>query len=103
MARKKLIAGNWKMYKTPEQTTAFFDEFLPLVANHERDEIAICAPFVDLHAAVEAATGSNVAIGAQNMHWVNEGAFTGEISAPMLLSVGVKLKLSPQLTDTWLK
>jgi triosephosphate isomerase len=89
MSRKKLIAGNWKMYKTPEQTTAFFEEFLPLVAGHERDDIAVCVPFVDLQTAVAIAAGSNVAIGAQNMHWANEGAFTGEISAPMLLSVGV--------------
>ena len=89
MSRKKLIAANWKMYKTPEQTTAFFNEFLPLVAGHERDDIAVCAPYIDLHAAVAAAAGSNVAIGAQNMHWVNEGAFTGEISPVMLLSVGV--------------
>jgi triosephosphate isomerase len=89
MARRKLIAANWKMYKTPEQTTAFFNEFLPLVAGHERDDIAVCVPFVDLQTAVAAAAGSNVAVGAQNMHWVKEGAFTGEISAPMLLSVGV--------------
>jgi triosephosphate isomerase len=88
MARKKLIAGNWKMYKTPEETTAFFEEFLPLVSKHERDDIAVCVPFVDLQAAVAAAATSNVAIGAQNMHWMNEGAFTGEISAAMLLSVG---------------
>ncbi len=89
MSRKKLIAANWKMYKTPEQTTAFFQEFLPLVAAHGRDDIVVCAPFVDLHAAVAAAAGSNVAVGAQNMHWANEGAFTGEISATMLLSLGV--------------
>jgi triosephosphate isomerase len=89
MSRKKLIAANWKMYKTPEQTTAFFQEFLPLVATHDRDDIAVCTPFVDLQAAVAAAAGSNVAIGAQNMHWANEGAFTGEISAAMLLSLGV--------------
>lgn len=88
MSRKKLIAGNWKMYKTPEQTATYFEEFLPFVAEHERDEIAVCVPFIDLHTAVSAAAGSNVAIGAQNMHWVNEGAFTGEISAAMLLSVG---------------
>src|SRR6516165_6867408 len=84
MPRKKLIAANWKMYKTPEQTSAFFREFLPLVAGHTRDEIAVCAPFVDLHNAVAAARGSNVLVGAQNMHWEKEGAFTGEISAPML-------------------
>jgi len=89
MSRKKLIAANWKMYKTPEQTAAFFQEFLPLVASHDRDEIAVFAPFIDLHTAIAAAAGSNVAVGAQNMHWAKEGAFTGEVSAPMLLSIGV--------------
>jgi triosephosphate isomerase len=89
MPRKKLIAANWKMYKTPEQTSAFFQEFLPLVADHTRDEIVICAPFVDLQTAVAAAAGSNVFVGAQNMHWEKEGAFTGEISAPMLNAIGV--------------
>ena len=89
MTRKKLIAANWKMYKTPEQTSAFFQEFLPLVAGHDRDEIVVCTPYVDLHTAVDAAKGSNVFVGAQNMHWEKEGAFTGEISAPMLNSIGV--------------
>jgi triosephosphate isomerase len=89
MPRKKLIAANWKMYKTPEQTTEFFTEFLPLVADHDRDEIVVCTPYIDLHTAVAAAAGSNVAIGAQNMHWEKEGAFTGEISAPMLNAIGV--------------
>jgi len=89
MARRKLIAANWKMYKTPEETTAYFNEFLPLVAGHDRDDIAVCVPFVDLQTAVAAVAGSNVAVGAQNVHWANEGAFTGEISPPMLLSVGV--------------
>ncbi len=89
MPRKKLIAANWKMYKTPEQTTAFFEEFLPLVATHDRDDIAVCVPYIDLQIAVSSAAGSNVAIGAQNMHWAKEGAFTGEISAGMLLSLGV--------------
>jgi triosephosphate isomerase len=87
--RKKLIAANWKMYKTPDETSAFFREFLPLVAGHTRDEIVVCAPFVDLYAAVEAARGSNVGIGAQNMHWEPEGAFTGEISAGMLNAIQV--------------
>ncbi len=87
--RKKLIAANWKMYKTPEQTAAFFREFLPLVAGHSRDEIVVCPPFVDLQTAVEAASGSNVAVGAQNMHWEKEGAFTGEISAGMLTAIQV--------------
>jgi triosephosphate isomerase len=87
--RKKLIAANWKMYKTPEETAAFFSEFLPLVAGHDRDEMAVCPPFIDLQTAVKAAGGSNVAIGAQNMHWEMEGAFTGEISAGMLTSIQV--------------
>jgi triosephosphate isomerase len=89
MPRKKLIAANWKMYKTPKQTLEFFEQFLPLVAGHQRDEIAVCVPYVDLDAAIAAAVGSNVAVGTQNMHWTKEGAFTGEISAPMLLAVGV--------------
>src|ERR1035437_466352 len=89
MTRKKLIAANWKMYKTPEQTIAFFSEFLPMVTGHSRDEIVVCPPFLDLHAAVEAARGSNVAIGAQNMHWAKEGAFTGEVSHVMLTAIQV--------------
>jgi len=89
MTRKKLIAANWKMYKTPEKAAEFFQQFLPLVAEHDRDEIAVCVPYLDLDAAVAAAAGSHVAVGAQNMHWAKEGAFTGEISAPMLLAVGV--------------
>jgi triosephosphate isomerase len=86
--RTKLIAANWKMFKTPEQTTQFFRDFLPLVSGHDRDEIAVCPPFVCLPAAVEAAKGSNIAIGGQNMYWEKEGAFTGEISTGMLLAVG---------------
>ncbi|MDP9267845.1 MAG: triose-phosphate isomerase [Acidobacteriota bacterium] len=88
MPRKKLIAANWKMYKTPEQAQAFLRDLLPLVAGHARDEIAVCPPFVDLAAAVAAAKGSNVAIGAQDMFWEKEGAFTGEISAGMLTAAG---------------
>jgi triosephosphate isomerase len=86
--RKRLLAANWKMYKTPEQTRDFFLRFAPLVAGHDRDEIVICPPFVNLPAAVESAKGSNLAVGAQNLHWEKEGAYTGEISAGMLLSVG---------------
>jgi len=88
MQRKKIIAANWKMYKTPEETRAFFTVFLPLVRDHDRDEIVVCAPCPDLEAALESARGTNVAIGAQNVHWEKEGAFTGEISAPMLLALG---------------
>jgi triosephosphate isomerase len=86
--RKKLMAANWKMYKTPDQTRDFFRDFLPLVKKHDRDEIAVCPPFVNVPAAVEAARGSNVAVGAQNMYWEKEGAFTGEISTGMLLAIG---------------
>src|SRR5690349_18248573 len=86
--RKKLIAANWKMYKTPEQTGEFFRAFLPLVSGHGRDEIVVCPPFIDLPAAVQAANGSQVAIGGQNLHWEKEGAFTGETSAEMLLAIG---------------
>ncbi|HTA21932.1 MAG TPA: triose-phosphate isomerase [Terriglobales bacterium] len=89
MPRIKLIAGNWKMYKTPDQTRDFFHAFLPLVANHDRDQIVICPSFVDLQAAIESAKGSNVAIGSQNIHWADEGAFTGETSPLVLQAIGV--------------
>jgi len=84
-----MMAANWKMYKTPDQTKDFFQAFLPEVAGHTRDEIVICPPYIDLGMAVEAAQNSNVAVGSQNVHWKNEGAFTGEISASMLLALGV--------------
>jgi len=89
MARTKLIAANWKMYKTPDQTREFFRDFLPHASGHSRDDIVVCPPCVDLAVAVEATKGSKVAIGSQNVHWKGEGAFTGEISAPMLLALGV--------------
>ena len=88
--RTKVMAANWKMYKTPDQTREFFRDFLPLVAGHARDEIVVCPPYIDLADAMEAVEGSSVAIGAQNVHWKEEGAFTGEISAAMLLALGVK-------------
>jgi len=88
MTRKKLMAANWKMYKTPEDTRAYFREFLPMVADHARDEIAVCTPCLDLEAAVAATRDSNVAIGAQNMYWGKEGAFTGEVCPSMLTAVG---------------
>jgi triosephosphate isomerase (TIM) len=88
MTRKKLIAANWKMYKTPEQTSAFFRDFLPMVSGHDRDDIVVCPPFVDLPAAVEAVQGSKVAVGGQDVHWEKEGAYTGEISNGMLLALG---------------
>jgi triosephosphate isomerase len=86
--RKKLIVANWKMYKTPDQTREFFHNFLPLVANHPRDEIVVCPPYIDLCAAVEVVKESSVAIGAQNLYWEKEGAYTGEVCPGMLLAVG---------------
>jgi triosephosphate isomerase (TIM) len=88
MPRKKLIAANWKMYKNPAQTEEFFRAFLPLVFEHHRDEIVICPPYVDIHSAIEAARGSQISIGAQDVYWKDEGAVTGEISSPMLVAVG---------------
>ena len=87
--RTKVIAANWKMYKTPDQTHAFFREFLPLASGHHRDEIVVCPSFLNLGAAIKETKDSAVAIGAQNVHWKEEGAFTGETSAPQLLAFGV--------------
>jgi len=86
--RKKLIAANWKMFKTPAETRDFFRDFLPLVQGHDRDEIVVCPTYLALDAAVTAAKGSNIAIGAQDVYWEKEGAFTGEICASMLAAVG---------------
>jgi triosephosphate isomerase (TIM) len=88
MPRKPLIAANWKMYKTPAQAQEFFKGFLSLVANHSRDEIVICPSFTSISVAIAAATGSGVAIGAQNMHFADEGAYTGETSPLMLKAIG---------------
>ena len=84
------MAGNWKMYKTAAETTAFFEKFRPLVARSEHCDIVICPPFPNLPAAVEAARGSRVEIGGQHLYWAKEGAYTGEVSGPMLVAVGCK-------------
>ena len=84
------MAGNWKMYKTPFETVAFFEKFRPLVPDASHAEIVICPPFVDLPAAVQAAQGTHIQIGGQNLHWVKQGAITGEVSAGMLCAVGCK-------------
>ena len=86
--RTPLLAGNWKMYKTPAETTAFFEKFLPLVANSTHADILICPPYVDIAAAVAATAGSRVAIGAQNCEYRKEGAYTGEVSPTMLKAAG---------------
>jgi triosephosphate isomerase len=87
--RTKMMAANWKMNKTPDEAGEYFREFLPLVAGHTRDEIVVCPPYTDVAVAIEAVRGTNVAIGVQNVHWKADGAYTGEISAPMLLCLGV--------------
>jgi triosephosphate isomerase len=84
------MAANWKMYKTPSETAAFFDKFKPLVANSTHCEIVICPPFVDLPAAIDACRGTHIQIGGQNLFWAKEGAYTGEISADMLKAAGSK-------------
>jgi triosephosphate isomerase (TIM) len=88
MPRKKVMAANWKMHKNPTQTLAFFQEFLPMVAGHTRDEIVVCPPYIDLYVAIAQAKGSEVAVGAQDLHWEKEGAYTGEICPGMLLDIG---------------
>ncbi len=88
MPRKSLIAANWKMYKTPAEAKAFTDAFLSLVAGHDRDEIALFPSVTSLATVVAAVAGSNVSAGLQNMHFAEEGAYTGETSASMLLAVG---------------
>jgi len=88
--RRRVIAGNWKMYKTQADTRAFFSAFLPMVSGARRCDIVIAPPFTAIAAAVESAGGSNVAIGAQNVFWEKEGAFTGEVAAPMLVEAGCR-------------
>ncbi len=88
MPRKPLIVANWKMYKTPAQAQEFMKNFLPLVANHDRDEIVVCPSFTSISVVIAAVTGSGVAIGAQNMHFADEGAYTGETSPLMLKAIG---------------
>jgi triosephosphate isomerase len=84
------MAGNWKMYKTPAETLAFFDEFLPLVSGADHCRIVICPPFVNLAAAVQATAQSAVEIGGQDLYWEREGAYTGEVSGEMLAAVGCR-------------
>ncbi|MBP5618564.1 MAG: triose-phosphate isomerase [Clostridia bacterium] len=87
--RKAVIAGNWKMNKTPAEAAELITAMKPLVAD-AGCEVVLCVPFIDIPAALEAAKGSNIAIGAENCHWEHSGAFTGEISADMLVAAGVK-------------
>ena len=86
--RKAVIAGNWKMNKTPAEAKELLEGILPLVKDADCDVVA-CVPFVDLSVALETTAGSNVKIGAENCHWEASGAYTGEISAPMLAAMEV--------------
>ena len=84
------MAGNWKMYKTATETRAFFEKFRPLVEQSTHCETVICPTFPNLAVAVDATQGSRIEIGGQNLYWAKEGAFTGEVSGPMLVAVGAK-------------
>ena len=89
MARKKIIAGNWKMNMTPSEAVALVNELKPLVVNDEVD-VVFCVPAIDIIPAMEAAKGTNIQIGAENMYFEEKGAYTGEISPTMLNDAGVK-------------
>ena len=89
MARKKIIAGNWKMNMTPSEAVKLVETLKPLVNNEEVD-VVFCVPAIDIIPAMEAAKGTNIQIGAENMYFEEKGAFTGEISPNMLVDAGVK-------------
>ena len=88
--RRTVIAGNWKMNFTPDEATAFINEIKPMVAGKDNCDIIFCAPYVTIAAAMKAAEGSNIKIGAENVHFKASGAYTGEISAEMLVEAGVE-------------
>src|SRR5580698_1113751 len=85
--RKPLMAANWKMYKTAAETASFFETFLPMAAGPSDTDIVVCPPFVNLAGAVEATRSTRIEIGAQDVFWLKEGAYTGEVSAPMLAAI----------------
>ena len=87
--RKKVIAGNWKMNMLPNEAIAFIEEFTPLVKDSE-NEVVLCVPYTDLFYSLLTAQNTNIKIGAQNMHWKESGAYTGEITPKMLKSIGVE-------------
>lgn len=89
MSRRKIVAGNWKMNMTPTEAVKLIDTLKPLVASDDVD-VVFCVPAIDIIPAVEAVKGTNIAIGAENLYFEDKGAFTGEISADMLLDAGVK-------------
>ena len=88
--RKTVIAGNWKMNMTPAETKKFITELAPMVEGMDKCDIVLCVPYVDIATAVEAAKGTNIHIGAENVHFAESGAYTGEISARMLCEIGAE-------------
>ncbi|MGH7247873.1 MAG: triose-phosphate isomerase [Pseudomonadota bacterium] len=88
--RRPVMAGNWKMFKTAGETVTFFEKFRPLVEKTEHCEIVICPPFVNLPVAARAAEETRIDVGAQNLFWAKEGAYTGEVSGPMLKAAGAR-------------
>ncbi len=88
--RKPMMAGNWKMYKNRDEARALAQEIVALVGAEEAVDIVLCAPFVDLCAVAKMTDGSKVSAGAQDVMWIDEGAYTGEVSTPMLVAVGCK-------------
>ena len=87
--RRKVIAGNWKMNMLPNEAINFIQELTPLVKDTKND-VVLCVPYIDLFYSLLHVQGTNIKIGAQNMHWEEKGAYTGEVSAPMLKSIGVE-------------
>ena len=89
MARKKIIAGNWKMNMTPTEAVELVNTLKPLVVNEDVD-VVFCVPAIDIIPVMEAAKGTNICVGAENMYYEDKGAYTGEISPAMLVDAGVK-------------
>ena len=96
MARKKIIAGNWKMNKTPSEAVALVKELTPLVKNDDVD-VVFCVPAIDIIPAMEAAKGTNINIGAENMYFEESGAYTGEIAPNMLVDARLLQPVQPEL------
>ena len=88
--RRTVIAGNWKMNMTPSEAKKFITELAPMVAGMDKCDIVLCVPYVDIQTAVEAASGTNIKIGAENVHFAESGAYTGEVSARMLTEIGTE-------------
>ena len=104
MARKKIVAGNWKMNKTPSEAVALVEELKPLVANEDVD-VVFCVPAIDIIPVAEAVKGTNIQVGAENMYFEESGAYTGEISPAMANAVAAsaayRVLIPMNLCDTY--